>query len=297
MKKYYIAVILSFFCIGVSGAFAQNIGFAVDQTVVAFDVSPNEQTEFILKVKNTSNEKQHVFVDVVDYEISDNNDITFIDSENRENGIKDLISPDKKEIDISPNSVEIVKFFVKANDNTSVGSHRGVVLFRAKNTSDENKQVTVQGQIGVHVLINVKGDIYSSGKINSFILPFVTFGDTVYKVEFENTGNIHYVPHGEMILTNIITKARHNYKFNQHFVFPHKKFNFVLQKNIPSLFGLYEAKVVFVDGDGAVHTDKSYILGFLFPVLIILLIGILFYITRKTMLYRRLNKKQVNKSD
>ncbi len=268
---------------------AGNIGIAVDQTAIVFDVNAGESQNFIVNVKNISNERQEIEVDVMDYALGDDNAVKLLDNNDGNNGVKEWISPRDKNIVLEPGKVKEVVFDVNVPNNVSIGSHRGVALFRA--TSKDDDTVKVQGQIGVHTLINVKGDIHADGKINKFDIPLLTSGLINYVAEFENTGNIHYVPYGEVKVRNIFTKNEQLYVYDKHFVFPGKKFTFSNIKQIPSLFGLYKAQVTFVDGAGARHIKLDYVMGYFFPLVFIGIIGIIIVIARQVYKRRKINKK------
>lgn len=293
MKK----IIYYFFVFGIMSTmpfvvFAKNIGVAVDQTAIVFDADAGEVQEFVVKVKNISDEEQKIDVDTMNYVLGDNNAIT-LSSDVAEGGIKDWISSQDKNIVLAPGEADEVVFSVNAPDNVSVGSHHGAVLFRVTPNNDDT--VKVQGQIGVHVLVNVKGDTHASGQINSFDIPLLTSGSVDYVAEFENTGNIHYVPYGEVKVYNVFTKNEQKYEYDKHFVFPGKKFTFSHVEQIPSLFGLYRAQATFVDGEGATRTKVDYTMGYFFPLIFIGVVGGLLIVLRLLFKKRR-DKKEVKKT-
>ena len=182
-----------------------------------------------------------------------------------------------------------VIFDVESPKDASIGSHKGAVLFRVVPNGDDS--VKVQGQIGVHVLINVKGDTHAGGHVNKFDISLLTLGSVDYVAEFENTGNIHYVPYGEVVVRNIFTKNEQLYKYDKHFVFPGKKFTFSYIGQIPSLFGLYKARVAFVDGEGVTRTKVDYTMGYFFPVVFIIALGGVIIILKWMMVKNKSIKK------
>jgi len=281
----YVGVTGFFLCMPIF-VLANSLGIAVDQTNVVFDIDSGKEQQFIIEVTNISDKEQEVVVGVQDYVLDNNNKLTLIEGRDDQNGIKDWIDIEDNSIILVPGESQDVLFTVKTSEDASIGSHRGVVLFRA--TSDADESVKVQGQIGIHVLINVRGDTHASGRVHSFDIPLLTFGLVDYDVEFENTGNIHYVPYGEVVVRNVFTHHEQMYKYDKHFVFPGKKFKFVVSDEIPSLFGLYSARVIFVDGEGAVREKMDYIMGYFAPLIFIVVIGVVISI-----LYRLRKKERI----
>ena len=249
--------------------YAEKLGIAVSENKLAFDMDILEEQSFVIKVTNVSDQEQKIIVDVVDYDVADDNKISLRSDADWENGIKEWVVIPEKEFMLSANMGKDVHFSVLVPDHAKIGSHRGAVIFRTVPMTDENVQV--QGQIGVHVLVNVKGDTRATGKMVNFDVPFITLNDVVYHAVFENTGNIHYVPHGDVLVRNVITNKRWSYDLNKgdHFVLPGKKNTFEISERIPSVFGVYFAQARFVDGEGVVQNRNDLVMGYLFPIAVL----------------------------
>ena len=245
---------------------AEKLGIAVNENKIAFDMDSGEEQAFTIKITNISDQEQKIILDTLDYDVENNNHITLRTDSDWQNGIKEWVAIPEKEFVLQPNMGKDVHFTVRVPETGTVGSHRGIIIFRT--VPDEDVQVKVQGQIGVHILINVKGDTHATGRITMFDVPFITLSEVMYRAEFENTGNIHYVPHGEVFLRNVLTNKRIVYDMNEgdHFVLPGKKVVFEVMQKIPSVFGVYLAQVRFIDGEGSVKQRNDLVMGYLFPV-------------------------------
>ena len=275
MMKYLSGVILLLCVFFAHSAVihAEKLGIAVSEQKIAFDMDTMEEQSVVVKVTNVSDNEQKIGVYPIDYQLGDENMINFIDEPDMEYGVREWVTIEESEIVLPAHMSKDVKLTVRVPEHATVGSHRGAILFRAA-TADNDATVAVQGQIGVHVLINIKGNTHATGELESFDVPFFTVGDVRYKAVFKNNGNIHYIPHGGITTFNIITKKSVAYDFNEgdHFVFPGKTYTFDIAKRIPSLFGAYQVRAQFVDGEGAVRTKNDYVVGALFPVSIVLLV-------------------------
>lgn len=290
MKILQYLMITSFlFCIP-AFVCANSLGIAVDQTNVAFDIDFGETQKFVIKIMNISDATQEITIGAQDYLLNDNNQLILIEESDEQNGIKDWMDIESNSITLAPGESQNVVFVVTASKNASIGSHRGAVIFRVM--PNTNEAVKVQGQIGVHILVNVKGDTHASGRVNSFDVPLLAFDMIDYNAEFENTGNIHYVPYGEVVVRNVFTGHEQMYKYDKHFVFPEKKFMFSISDGIPSIFGLYKARVTFVDGEGATRSKSDYVMGYLFPLIFVVSVGTIIFIVQKLRKKRGKNTKK-----
>lgn len=267
------SIIFLFIFIFPCAAQAERLGIAVNENKIAFDMDASEEQTFVIKITNISDQEQKIVLDTLDYDVEDNNHITLRADADWQNGLKEWVTVPEKEFTLQPNMGKDVRFTVRVPETATVGSHRGAMIFRT--VPNEDVQVKVQGQIGVHVLINVKGDTHATGKITMFDVPFITWSDVAYRAEFENTGNIHYVPHGEVLLRNVLTNKRVVYNINEgdHFVLPGKKVVFEAVQKIPSVFGVYLAQARFVDGEGSIKQRNDLVMGALFPVFVAGMIG------------------------
>lgn len=264
-------IVILFVC--VSAVHAEKLGIAVDEQKIAFDMDAGEEQTVVIKVTNVSDNEQKVRIEPIDYQLGENNAIAFDENADQQNGIREWVQIAEQEITLPAHMGKDVTLVVRVPENASVGSHRGAVLFRAV-TESQDETVSVQGQIGVHMLINIKGNTHATGGLRSFDIPLISMGDVAYAANFANTGNIHYIPHGEVFVKNLITKKNYTYDLNDgdHFVFPGKDFTFETIEHIPSLFGIYRAQAVFVDGEGAIRTKDDYVMGGFFPVVVLLLV-------------------------
>lgn len=277
----FVCLLLSMFP---DSVYATKMGISVDQTSIAFDADTGEKQEFVMHVTNISDKEQKISVGTIDYIIGDGNDLILAEGFDEQNGLKDWITADSTDLTLAPGQKQEVKFVFVAPESAPIGSHRGAVVFRVE--PEDNGDVRVQGQIAVHVLVNIKGDTHASGRISSFDIPLMTFKEIDYVAEFENTGNIHYVPYGEVVVKNIFTKNEIVYKYKKHFVFPEKKFTFFVTDRVPSALGLYRAQVNFVDGEGVLRSRSDYTIGTVFPLIIVVLFN-LFLVLAKWLMKKK----------
>ena len=271
--------------------YAERLGIAVDEGKVVFDMNADEEQTFTIKVSNVSDDDRKIELGSVDYAIGDDNQINFQDDITESTKLKEWITPSETEFTLPANTGKDVQFIVRTPQTAEVGSHRGAVIFRVLPIQETN--VKIQGQIGVHVLINIKGDTKAQGLITKFDVPLFASRDVKYVAEFENKGNIHYVPHGSVNVRNVFTSKQLLYDMNEsdHFVFPGKKYEFEITEPIPSILGLYRTDAHFVDGEGVDHTRMDFVMGYGFPAIFTAVFGIIWIVVRKARKSGARNKK------
>ena len=255
------------------------VGISIDQSVVSFDASPGETHTFSLNVRNTFSQPEIVNLEAEDVVLGDNNqkEPATISEETR--GLKNWIKADNTSLKLAPGENRQVFLTVTIPQEAVVGSHTGAVMVRATPvvTGENFQQVIVSGRVGVYVLINIKGEVSGKGSIGYFGAPLFTGKKSAFQVDYQNNGNIHYIPHGEIRVQNALTRQANIIPVDKHFVFPGKKYSFVKEWNVPSVLGVYKVQAAFVDGDGKEHSSQKYVIGSLFlPMLaaILIIIGL-----------------------
>lgn len=277
IRKISFLLFLSFILFQGRIVFAEQVGLSVDQTVFSFTLSPGEEKSFTLNSKNISKEKERVSVQSQDFSFGENNRIEALIPKNELNGMSEWVTVSEDKMILIPEENKELKLLVKVPKDASIGSHFALVSIQAlPEINGQNFQSTLTGgQVGVYVLVNVAGKVSGSGTINTFEIPIITDKQAILKTEFENTGNIHYIPHGEVSIKNILTGQTQNVEIEKHFVFPGKKYQFELTWDKASLFGAYYAKDFFVDGNNITHTSSRFFFGKFFFVILLLVAGLL----------------------
>lgn len=258
---------------------AEKSDVSIDQSIFNLDVSAGASSVFKFKIKNDSAQSQQMTIKSLDYAVGDNDQISLLEDADNTNGIKQWISLSEQEFVLEAGQEKEISATLNVPADAAIGSHWGgiFVQFSSVNEDGDFTGPLVNGQIGVHVLANVAGEINGSGEIKLFSVPKFLSHKADFQMEYENTGNIHYIPHGEISVKNIFSGRSEKIILDKHFVFPHKKFTYTAQwNNVFSLSGIYAVQVNFVDGVGSVHTQTKYMFGILFFPLLMLLVIMLF---------------------
>lgn len=267
---FLVALLLSCYNI----VHAENIGISIDKTVFDFEMDPGTSESIELNLSSLSDKDQQVKLDIEDVTMDDGNDVGILIGENELFGMRNWVHPDQDGYVIGPNQQSKIKLSVNVPNDATVGSHYCVVNVRVLPQINANnfQQTVVAGRIMVYLLVNIRGDAVASGRISDFEVPVIIDKEAEMKVGFENTGNVHYIPYGEIEIQNIFTGTVSKNELEKHFVFPGKKYSFDLKWQAPSVFGAYIANASFVDGEKKIHRSGKVIFGrlfFIFPLVLL----------------------------
>lgn len=260
----------------------RKISLALDQTVFSLAGKLGSEKFLEINVSNLADRKQTVSLAINNLTLEENNRLSSFGGEDSLFGMKDWISAEEKVWILEPKETKKITLKVNVPKDAAVGSHYAGVFFRATpEIQGENFQtVMVEAQVGAYVLLNVDGTVTGSGKIESFWAPLIVKARTDLRVEFENTGNIHYIPYGEIDVKNLFSQRTEKIELEKHFVFPGKKYTFEDNWQGGSDWGVYSAKAYFVDGNMTGHFSRRWIVG-KYSFLWLLALGGLFFIFRK----------------
>ena len=285
-KKIFFAIVLVFLFFPISVIRAEKISISVDRTIFSFSANPGSANEIKFKVSNISSEPQNIEIVPEDFVVGDDNSISNTIDKNEQFGMKDWVLSSEKNYALDPKETREIALSINIPEKATVGAHYAIANIRALPQVDgQNFQsAIVGGEIGVYILLNVNGEVSGSGNLKQFQAPIIAGDNVPLKADFENTGNILYIPHGEIQIKNLFTHKNSNIETEKHFVFPGTKYSFEANWDAPSALGAYSAQANFVDANGVNHTQKRLILGkffFVFPLLILAILVIIFVRKRK----------------
>ncbi len=112
-----------------------------------------------------------------------------------------------------------IPFTVRVPDNAEPGGHYGAILVGTQPGSVDGSGATVKVSSFVSSLlfVRIKGDVIESGRIREFTTPATLYQTPKanFVLRFENTGNAHLKPEGEITIYNMWGKERGRMEINQ----------------------------------------------------------------------------------
>jgi hypothetical protein len=179
-------------------------------------------------------------------------------------------------VTIAPEQTESIPFTLQVPEDASPGGHFAAILIGTKPPAQEGSLRVSTSQVVTSLFfVRLAGDVKEEASIREFhiVHPFVSSPKADFEVRFENKGNVHLQPQGEIVITNMWGKERGVIPINHqtHFgnVLPEsiRKFEFSW-KSEPSFsdIGRYKAELTLAYGEEGrkflTSTDYFYV----FPV-------------------------------
>lgn len=188
---------------------------------------------------------------------------------------------------ITLNSLEgkNIPFTLRVPEDASPGGHFAVIWWSA--ASPEAGQVSIVTRAGILVYLTVSGEIKEEGQVLEFTTQnrkkFIGSPPINFTMNFENTGNVHLKPKGEIQIKNIFGKTKDIINLNQKDVsiLPQSKKTLSEEWNFSGfVFGPYKANLKLIYGDTQQEIQKSFwivIIPWKKLLLLILIIVLIFF--------------------
>jgi hypothetical protein len=176
-----------------------------------------------------------------------------------------------------------IPFFVETPEDAQPGGHYAAILIGTRPIDQSGQtQIKVSSLISALLFARVAGDVVEEGKIREFSTEKVLYQRprAEFTLRFENTGNVHVVPRGDIVIYNMWGKERGRIDVNKSVdfgnVFPDsvRKFSFTWEgeSNFYDI-GRYKAISTLSYGVGASQNDFRVIYFWVIPVKPLLWIG------------------------
>ncbi len=224
---------------------ASRLGITVSPVVDEFSIKPGETVVRHVKVTNPVQQIVTLYPQVLNFTTDNENGQPAFYNLNEKNtryALSDWVKFSKEFIRIAPNENEVVDVTITAPENAEPGGHYGAVLFSTEppKVSEDVSQVSVVGLIGALMLAAVPGATTQNTTIDSFDAPSILVnGPALLSLVFNNAGNLHSKPQGEIKIRNwsgaLVTALKINEgggnvlpdskrRFNAKWVFDWKRF-------------------------------------------------------------------------
>jgi hypothetical protein len=216
--KGLLALALGIVGILISAATAQAL--TISPPSIEFTVQPGNQADFVVKLYNETDVKQELFMNATTFTSGSESGVPVYNFESPKEDIATWIKLDSAPIVLEPQGRQAVVVSVNVPANADPGGHYGVVSFSSAppTTSAEGKpQVAIAQGIGTLLLVRVEGDIQEAATISSFSAAkkIYTQLPVDFSAIYENTGNIHLKPIGNITITNLFKKQSALLAFNK----------------------------------------------------------------------------------
>ncbi len=169
-----------------------------------------------------------------------------------------------------------IPFSIRVPENADPGGHYGAIMVSTKPGELGNSSgAGVSSAVTSLIFLRVPGDVHEKGSIRDFYTEdsVIERPEARFVVRFENEGNVHLVPQGEIVISNMWGKVRGKVSINESSTFGNvlpgstRKFEF-LWKEIdasPLEVGRYRAVATIVYGTDERSTVERTVFFWIVP--------------------------------
>ena len=198
-------------------SFAQGaVSLSVSPTLFEMSASPSQQWESSVRVINTNEFPIKVYTNAVNFEPSgeagQGTMVPVFENESSNSTLAEWITVPDQEIVVPAEQTVNIPFTINVPLDAAPGGHFAAILVgtRSLTGSDAPAQVQTSQVVTSLVFLSVAGDIVESGAIRDFTTEraITESPQATFSLRFENKGNVHVQPQGDIIINNMWGKER-----------------------------------------------------------------------------------------
>jgi len=218
----FLIVSAAFFGVRIAHAQSANgVSVTITPPLIQLSIGPGESWTSALKVVNNNDFDMTYYAQVVDMQASGENGgskfIPLVDEDQNDPTYQSFalarwiqLSPDP--IVIKAGQTGSVPFTVNIPSNAEPGGHYAAILVGTEpgTLGQTGNLMKVSSFVSSLLFVEIKGDVIESGRIREFSTSQSLYQspDVDFTVRFENTGNTHVHPQGEVTIYNMWGKER-----------------------------------------------------------------------------------------
>jgi len=176
--------------------------------IIELEVEPGQKQSGVVKVYNETEQDLYLLASIESFKARD------------EDGQPEYIAPEQKDIflkwfilaqddvTLKPSQAIIIPFIVDVPKDATPGGYYAVIFWKdQRGPSDKNNAINISSKVGTLILLKVKGALNEQGELTDFkTQPEQKYFFKLpisFLVRFQNNGNIHLKPSGEIKLRNL----------------------------------------------------------------------------------------------
>src|SRR3990167_3683823 len=187
---------------------AVTTGLTIQPIKISETVESGQTKSGFITLSNASGQSVMVEIGVEDFvPTAGTSNINFVGRAEGNTTVRDWITINSPESFVfKKGDARTISYTITAPLSVEPGGHFGVIFFKATQTEDAG-QLKVGTRVGVLVYITIPGNQLQKGQIRDFKAPMFVQGRSVpFRINFENTGTVHFEPKGSITIKNIFNK-------------------------------------------------------------------------------------------
>lgn len=219
------SLLVSAFLVWPLSSLAQgSITLSVSPTLFDMTASPTQSWTSSVRVINANPVPLQIYTDVVNFQPSGEGGqgtlAPVLSDESEGSTLAEWITIEDSERLIPAEQTVSIPFSINVPEDAAPGGHFAAILIGTRSFDGVAgaAQVETSQVVTALVFLRVAGDIKESGQIRDFTTSrHISEGPTMdFSIRFENTGNVHLQPQGDITITNMWGKERGVLPINQN---------------------------------------------------------------------------------
>jgi len=203
--------------------------FIVGPGKTEISVQPGGSTNEQITVTNRTGSTTDFVVELEDFTsaTSSKDVVQLLGDQTGPASLKDFLNPELTEFTLASGEQITFNVDVSVPEDAEPGGRYGAVIIRqATEEKTEGTGAQVVARLASLFLVEVEGDLTREGQLADFRIagPSSVFwnssGPESYEILFENTGNIHLTPYGEITIKNIFGQTLKEIPIDAYFALP-----------------------------------------------------------------------------
>lgn len=210
-----LLVIISLFTFAATANAQSALSLSVSPTLFEMSANPTQEWTSQVRVINPNPYEITVFANVVNFapqgEVGQGKFVPIIDEETKGQTIAEWVEVSADPIVVPAEKAIEVPFVIKVPEDAPPGGHYAALLIGTKPPKEEGAALVKTSQIVTTLLfLRVTGDVIESGNIRSFrtLDSVLERPEATFELRFENNGNVHILPQGEIRIKNMWGQER-----------------------------------------------------------------------------------------
>ena len=221
MKKY-ITVLFTAFVVGGSFLASDASALTIAPPILEIGANPGDNPTQNIKIFNETDSWITLWVSTANFTAKADEEGTpeFLPYQEGDNSLANWIDIDKTTpITLLPSEQKTIPYTIHVPQDADPGGHYAAIFFGTQPQDTTGSSVGLSSKLGALVLLTVSGNINESGSLLEFKLtdpkPFYDHLPVGLSLVFQNSGNVHLRPQGQITVTNIFGQVSDKISVNK----------------------------------------------------------------------------------
>lgn len=232
--------------------------FVLEPGKIEIFLNPGEKVVRNISIINRTNRKSDYKIEIEDFVGSDNPNtpVLLLGKDKSPYSFKDNLTPEQDSFSLGFGQKIELPIEISVPDNAQPGGFYSSVIVSSVPSEEAGASQTgarIISRVGVLMFIRVNGAVEQNGEVTDFRVgggegSFMQEGPVPMEILFKNSGSVHLVPYGEIVIRNLLGKQVAKLPVDAYFALPKSVRYRQVTWEQGKLFGRYSAELTMHAG-------------------------------------------------